>query len=158
MGCEMAQTNLVNNEEKLNEATSRQTHVYTSPTLPFSPGARKRTPTAPLLPMYSGPHPVQLVCTSHTVFAMPSSPSIDKQGYTGVDDLCDERISFLVGSVCFELGKNVGIAVVDNGLGEAGDYRMKSAVHGRSLRCIHTAQMQRQKLLESHCDDVRCSG
>ncbi len=85
-------------------------------------------------------------------------PSIDKQGYTGVDDLCDERISFLVGSVCFELGKNVGIAVVDNGLGEAGDYRMKSAVHGRSLRCIHTAQMQRQKLLESHGDDVRCSG
>ncbi len=60
--------------------------------------------------------------------------------------------------MCFELGKNVGIAVVDNGLGEAGDYRMKSAVHGRILRCIHTAQMQRQKLLESHCDDVRCSG
>ncbi len=50
-----------------------KTHVYTSPRPPSSAGTRKRTPTAPLLPILRGPHPVHCVCTSCTRLPTPSS-------------------------------------------------------------------------------------
>jgi hypothetical protein len=49
------------------------TYVYVSP-VPLSDSfKRKRTPTAPLFPMYPGPQPVQVVSTSETKRATPSS-------------------------------------------------------------------------------------
>ena len=48
-------------------------YVYVSPIPPSVSVTRNRIPTAPLLPIYPGPHPVHEVCTSHTRRATPAS-------------------------------------------------------------------------------------